>query len=232
MNKAVIAALALGCGLVLTGCGLGDIASPQREEVSDYTVTEKIVRLRVDSGSGDIVVNGSDRTDVRVIETLHWRGGNKPTAEHRVEGDLLLLDYTCKRSIGPRFCSVDYKIEVPAGVVVTVGTGSGEITLRDLSGDVRATAGSGTIDAAGLSGGNGLAKTGSGDVELRYTSAPREVRIETGSGDATVRLPQDTYAVDIETGVGDEKVEVDVDPSAKNRVIVQTGSGDAFVLRN
>jgi hypothetical protein len=224
----IAAGAVLGAGLLLTGCGLQNVASPTKEATQDYDVAGKVAALSVRTGSGAVVVNESDRQGFHVTETLHWKGG-KPTTRHPVSGDTLRLDYRCPH--GDWGCGVDYEIEVPRGTQVKVDSGSGDITLRALSGELRASTGSGTIDANGLGGKRAVAETGSGDVELRFTGVPDDVKVDTGSGTGIVRVPQGTYHVTTDTGSGDRKVEVTSDYSSPRRIVVKTGSGDAKVLK-
>jgi hypothetical protein len=219
---------AVGAGLLLTGCGLQNIAGPPKEATHAYDVAGKVAVLHVDSGAGAVVVTESGRAGIHVTETLHWRR-DKPVTRHPVTGDTLTLDYDCPN--GAWGCDVDYRVEVPRGVKVRVDTGSGDITLRALSGELDAKTGSGTIDANGLGGRRVVAQTGSGDVELRFGSVPDEVTVDTGSGNGVVRVPQGTYHVTTDTGSGDQKVEVTSDDSSPRRIIVKTGSGEAKVLK-
>jgi len=222
------AGMALASGLLLTGCGLGEFVKPANEAKLSYDVADKVSTLVVRSDSGDIVVDGSDRSDVHVTETSHWRGddGDRPRATHPVNGGRLTLGYDCPGWT----CGVDYRVEVPRGLDVKVETGSGEITLRELSGSLDVTTGSGDIDANELSGKSLIGQTGSGDVTVKYTSAPDDIRLETGSGGGTVVVPPGTYNVRTETGSGEEKVGVTRDTGAPRQIVVKTGSGDVKVL--
>ncbi|WP_248960284.1 DUF4097 family beta strand repeat-containing protein [Sphaerisporangium perillae] len=227
-RRAIAAAALLGAGLLLTGCGLTDIAAPTKEEKNVYDVTEKTPVLHVESGSGEILVTESDRTGFHVTETLHWKS-DKPVTRHPVEGDTLKLGYDCPNENWT--CDVDYAIEVPRGVQVKLKTGSGDITLRALSGRFDADTGSGTIDANGLGGKQAVAKTGSGDVDLRFTAVPDNVDVRTGSGTGVVHVPQGAYDVNLSTGSGEKKIDVTDDDSSSRSIVVKTGSGDAKVLK-
>ena len=232
MKKIVIVGALLGSGLLLTGCGLENIAAADSEEVVDYEVTEKVSELRVRSGSGEIVVSETDRSGIRVTETMHWRGDDKPKATHPVAAETVTLSYDCPTRVGWNSCSVDYKVEVPKTMKVDVETGSGTITLRALTGQLTANTGSGDIEAGNLGSKKAFAETGSGNVTLKFTTAPEDVELETGSGDAAVTVPDGSYAVSTETGSGEEKVEVTSEKSAPNKLVLTTGSGDASVLKS
>ncbi|MER5321098.1 DUF4097 family beta strand repeat-containing protein [Streptosporangium roseum] len=226
-KKMMVAGALLGSALVLTGCRI-DFGNRNQEVVS-YDVADKLTLLDVRGDSGDVEVNESDRSQVRVTETLHWGGekGNKegrPKTEHPVDGGTLTLRYACSN------CSVDYKIEIPKGLKVTVDVDSGDITLRSLTGEVDATTDSGAIDAGALGAKRFVANSGSGDIEAKFAAVPDRVEIETGSGGATVRLPKGGYNVTAETGSGDRTVKVTHDPSSSSVISARTGSGDVNVL--
>jgi hypothetical protein len=232
MKKIIIVGALFGSAALLTGCGLENIAGKENQDVVTYDVKDKVSEIEVNSPSGDIVLTESDRDGIRVTETLHWRGDNKPIPEHPVSGSGVTLRYDCNDEIGFQSCSIDYKVEVPKGLKVKVETGSGQITLRAVTNELTANTGSGDIEASGLSAKNAFAETGAGNVRLAFSGAPDDVEVRTGSGDASVKVPDGTYAVSTDTGSGDQSVEVKDDDSAPRKVSVETGSGDASVLKS
>ncbi|WP_204043302.1 DUF4097 family beta strand repeat-containing protein [Acrocarpospora phusangensis] len=217
-----LAGAVIGSTLVLTGCGM-DFSFGRAQSVEEYDITDKVTVLTVDTGSGDVVVSESDRSGIKVTETLHYRG-DKPTDGHQVSGNTLELAYDCSD------CAVDYRVEVPRGLNVKVDTGSGTITLRALTGPIDVSTGSGDIEASDLSGRTAVADTGSGDVELRFDSAPDQTQVSTGSGEGVVYVPNGAYNVTLETGSGNRTVEVAQDPAAAKKIHIKTGSGDVKVL--
>ncbi len=227
-KNVIVAGTLLGSVLVLSGCridvGLGD----RNQTVTSYDVGGDVTALEAYTDSGDIVINESGRSGIRVTETLHWSGDktDRPKTEHPVDGGTLTLRHECSSSN----CAVDYKVEIPKGLKATLEASSGNITLRTLTGEVNATATSGDINANGLGAKNLVATTGAGDVEIRFVTVPSHVEVETGSGDATVRLPGGSYNVTAETGAGDRTVKVTDDPSSANSVSVHTGAGNAKIL--
>ncbi len=111
MKSLAAAGLLAGSALVLTACG--DLPfdldfGPRNQAVEKYDVKDAVTTLHVESGSGDVVVNESDRTGIAVTETLHYRG-DKPTDGHKVGDGTLNLAYACND------CSIDYNVEVPEG---------------------------------------------------------------------------------------------------------------------
>ncbi|GAA0979105.1 DUF4097 family beta strand repeat-containing protein [Acrocarpospora macrocephala] len=217
-----LAGAVIGSALVLTGCGL-DLNFNRSQSVEKYDVTDKVTALAVDAGSGDVIVNESDRTGIQVTETLNYRGA-QPTDGHEVSGDTLRLAYDCND------CSIDYRVEVPRGLNVRVDTGSGTITLRSLTGPIDVSTGSGDIEANGLTSKTALADTGSGDVELRFNAAPDNTQVTSGSGEGVVYVPKGTYHVTLQSGSGEHTVQVAQDPASPKKITIKTGSGDVKVL--
>ncbi|WP_285782959.1 DUF4097 family beta strand repeat-containing protein [Microbispora sp. NBRC 16548] len=216
-----VAGAVLGMSLLVAACDVR-IGFGGQQAVESYDVTDKVAVLDARTDSGDVVVNESDRSGVHVTETLHWRG-DKPANGHSVDGDTLTLAYKCGN------CSVDYKVEVPRGLTVKIHTGSGDVTLRDLTGQVNASTGSGDVDARGLAATQVNTRTGSGDITLRFSAVPTDVQAVTGSGDGRLWVPDGVYNVNASTGSGDRKVEVAHDASAPHTITIRTGSGDAEV---
>ncbi|WP_245657568.1 DUF4097 family beta strand repeat-containing protein [Herbidospora mongoliensis] len=225
MKSLAAVGLLAGSALVLTACGDLDFDfGPRNEAVEKYDIKDAVTTLRIEAGSGDVVVNESARTGIAVTETLHYRG-DKPTDGHEVGGGTLTLSYTCAN------CAIDYNVEVPKGLNVKVETGSGEITLRALSGPVDVSTGSGEVDASGLLAKTFVAEAGSGSIEAKFSAAPDSVTIETGSGDGIAWVPGGTYNATLHTGSGERAVEVTNDPAAPKKIVIQTGSGDSKVLK-
>ncbi|KAB8195737.1 DUF4097 family beta strand repeat protein [Nonomuraea phyllanthi] len=227
MKTFAIAGGLLASALMLTGCGLASIAGPSNHDTSTYEVTDKVTKLQLKTGSGDAVITESDGAAVRVTETLNWRGDEKPKPEHTVEGESLLLTYDCASDLGT--CSVDYKIEVPKGLAVDLDAGSGNITLRGLTGRLDGHVGSGDLDAADLRAKQAVVEAGSGNVELKYAAAPDGVELKLGSGNVVLHVPDGAYDVKTETGSGDVDVSVKDDDSSPRKITLTSGSGDVTV---
>ncbi|MGW2156873.1 DUF4097 family beta strand repeat-containing protein [Nonomuraea sp. NPDC001699] len=226
MKITAIAGGLLASAVLLTGCGLDAIGKPKNEETSTYQVKEKVQRLHLRSGSGDVTVTESDATNVSVTERLYW-SNDKPQAAHKVEGDTLSVSYDCQKSWGT--CGVEYKVEVPKGTQVKLNSGSGDLTLRSLTGPLDVEAGSGDIKGDGLGGKKLLVKEGSGQVNLKYAVAPEGVEVSAGSGDVVLTVPDETYDVRARTTSGDADVSVKKDSSSPRKLSLTTGSGNVTV---
>ncbi|MER6511383.1 DUF4097 family beta strand repeat-containing protein [Nonomuraea sp. NPDC001636] len=214
--------------LALTGCGLQGITKAANQEQITYKVTEKVAGISLAGGAGEVTISQTSGAAVRVVETRRW-SAERPVAEHRVEGDTLTMSYDCSAAVDN--CSVDYVIEVPEGLPVEVGTGSGNIDLRGLGGPLAVKTGSGDVSATGLTGKEFTGRTGSGDVTLTFANAPDEVRMTSGSGDAKLTLPAEPYDVETTTRSGTTNVTVTADPGAPRKIVARSGSGDIDVLR-
>ena len=127
---------------------------------------------------------------------------------------------------------IDLTLEMAAeqGLQVDAEAGSGDITLRSLTGPLNLTAGSGDVDASGLAGKKVVAEAGSGNIELKYTTAPDSAELEAGSGDVTLHVPDGSYDVKTEVGSGDTNVAVGKDPNSPRKLLLTAGSGDVNVL--
>ncbi|GAA3214705.1 DUF4097 family beta strand repeat-containing protein [Nonomuraea helvata] len=226
MKTIAIAGGLLASALLLTGCGLDSIAGPKNEDTVTYQVKEKVQKLHLRSGSGDVAITESDTAQISVTETLYWNN-DKPQAKHKVEGDTLSVYYDCQRSWGS--CGVNYKVEVPKGLALNLDAGSGNITLRSLTGLLDVHLGSGDLDAAGLAGKQVVADAGSGSMELKYTAAPDSAELKAGSGDIVLTVPDGSYDVNTKVGSGDAKVSVKDDGASPHKLSLTAGSGDVTV---
>ncbi|WP_204047103.1 DUF4097 family beta strand repeat-containing protein [Microbispora siamensis] len=220
-TMAVVGAV-LGMSLAVAACDVKLNIGGGEQDTMSYDVKDAVTAIDAHTGAGDIVVTETGRTGVHVTETRHWRG-DKPADGHSVSGGTLTLAYECDN------CWVDYRVEVPHGVRLKLDSGSGNVTLRNATGPVEVTTGSGDVDSRGLAGKQVTANTGAGNVRLRFTAVPDLVRAETGAGDAHLWVPAATYNVTVETGIGDGKIGVPVDHSAPRTIVVKTGAGDAEV---
>nr|SBP00226.1 lipoprotein [Nonomuraea gerenzanensis] len=219
----------LGLAAVLTGCGLGE----HNADTVTYDVTDKVAALRVEADSGTVEVVESDRAGIHVSERLTWRK-EKPKTSHEVRGDTLELAFTCPTSWGLGAagvsCDVSYRVEVPKGLRVTAGTDSGDLTLKNLSGEVEASSDSGAIEAAGLTGKRVVMRTDSGDVTLTFTGQPDKVTTSTDSGRIEIHVPQGPYNVVTRTDSGGKEITAASDASAPRSIEAVSDSGDLAVM--
>ncbi|MET8991160.1 DUF4097 family beta strand repeat-containing protein [Nonomuraea wenchangensis] len=230
MKRTTLIAGVLGLTATAAGCG---IAGPASQTRSSYEVPGDVTGLRVEVDSGTVELVGSDRRTVRVTERLSWRK-NKPETRHEVRDGTLNLAYECPDTFGAGAigveCEVSYRVEMPKGVRVEVGSDSGDLTLSGLAGEVRVRSDSGAIQADGLAGGKVTATSDSGDMTLEFTGQPDAVTTETDSGHTVVRVPAGPYRVEAKTDSGDKRITAANDASAPRSIKVSSDSGDLEVL--
>jgi len=138
--------------------------------------------VKIDDGSGD--VNASN------LASLDFDSGSGDLIAERVKGALAL-----------HMGSADVRAS-DVGSVDLRGTGSGDVHVRNVRGDVRADhSGSGDLDFSAVRGSVRIGSTGSGDVTLTGIGRDAEVG-STGSGDVTANGVGGNFTVRA-TGSGD-----------------------------
>ncbi|MCP2262002.1 putative adhesin [Streptoalloteichus tenebrarius] len=191
---------AVGAGL-LSSCGWERFDKFE----DDARVTEKITRVRIEDGSGEVRLRAGDTTSVH-RRVSHRESQARPGPTHRVEGDTLVLGRDCGS-----FCGLDYDVVVPRDVTVsggdgsgdieivglagaTIGVGSGDVTVRDVSGPVSVDANSGEV-VVERAGASVRVRGGSGDVRLDGVAGSVDVDAESGKlvgrglrGETTARM--------------------------------------------
>lgn len=210
LKKFVVCAVAVAAAAVVTtGCdGSGGVGGSADSTKQSYEVTEKVTAVTIDNRGGDIEIVSGSGTAVKVTETLEYSDA-KPKTEHSVSGGKLVLKGSACGGSASK-CSVVYRVEVPAGVQVDASTGGGNVTGTGLGGTV-------------------LARTGGGNVDVSFGSAPLSVNAESAGGNVTVKLPKGPYAVDASTAGGNRKVDVTVDDASANKVKAHSEGGDVTV---
>ena len=200
--------------------------------------TPEPVRLRIEFGSGDIVIDATD-TETSSVRIEPYRDDDagreameKTTVEQR--GDEIRIETPRKSGIFRRGGRLRARIEIPNGSSVEakidsadlttrgtlasalVKTGSGDIRLDTVNGEASVSSGSGEVD---VDHGGELTRiqTGSGDSSVR--DAKGRVQISTGSGD--IRVDEAIGAVQVNSGSGDVNI-----GDAQSDISVNTASGD------
>jgi hypothetical protein len=242
---ATIGALLLG-GVALWSWLAGENTVSVKDEFRTYQ--HAVSRVELDLFSGQVAVAAGRSDQVVVERRLQWKG-TQPTYKEEWRGDVLRITVECPGD--HESCGIDYTLRVPAGVSLGAHSGSGDMTVRDLTGEVRLDTGSGEVTIHNVSGklwirsGAGDVEatrlrsqdtdidTGSGRVDLRYLDPVSTARVVTGSGEIRVSVPdggfEDGYNVRADTGSGKREVGVRVDSASRRTITVSTGSGDITV---
>ncbi|TDV50720.1 DUF4097 family beta strand repeat-containing protein [Actinophytocola oryzae] len=205
--KHVVAGITiLSGGLLLTACDWGARNQFTDQESFGRAVSE----VRFANDSGDVKIRVGDSFEVR--RTVGYRN-DMPGKTYRLDGDALVLEACADPG-----CSVSYDVTVPKGAKVSghldsgnieltgvasanVEAESGDVTIRDVAGEVNASAQSGNVTLSGI-GGAVVAKAESGNVEIGLTDAA-DVTANTESGNIDVTVPDAEYQVDIQTDEGE-----------------------------
>lgn len=189
-------------------------------------IDDAVESISVDVGTGDVTFRGADVSNVTVEARIE--GATNHLGQALQGGNLTLYD-DCHEN----HCGVDVTATVPAGVPITLHTGTGDISVDGMLATMFLHSGTGDIAGWGLSGADLRAETGTGDVALDVTNLAENVRIRTGTGDVVLGVPSGSYRFSVSTGSGDRHVSgIDGDSNAPGLLDVVTGSGDATIHGN
>lgn len=235
VSGVAVAGVAVGTLGALTGCGW----LPGTTFEDDTSLTDEINSVRLDSGDGAVTLNGEkDAKKVSIHREIEYRD-DKPGATHKVEDGVLVLG-GCGRH-----CSVNYTVDLPAGLpiegktsngsialsamdTVKVKTTNGAIELKNITGDIDVTTNNGRVRGSGLTGDRVSVETSNGDVNLN-AAEPRDVRAKTSNGSIDVAVPPARYDVSTDTSNGGEDIGVDTETGADRTLDLSTSNGDITV---
>jgi len=199
-------------------------------------------------GAADTQVTQAAGSQLRLTGTAHYSLVRSTVTWHSTASGVT-VSTQCHFVTG--VCSFSLDAVLPAGKRANVSDGSGNLTLRGLTGPVTAGSGSGDIAGSALSGprvtldsGSGniaitgltsldvVASSGSGDISLTFGRIPSRVRVSASSGNVSVLLPpgRTSYHVNTSTGSGNESVGVPTNTASTHVITVTTGSGDISIM--
>jgi hypothetical protein len=160
--------------------------------------------LSVSNSSGSTTIRGGAGPTVHVVATRHHSfGGQPPDVQLTPSGGGLNLEASGRRGGFPfgDSGSVDYTIDLPAGVDVTARSSSGQLSVSNVGGEVRLATSSGQIEATDL---HHLreASSSSGRISLQgvFTEAA-QVRSSSGAVDLKL-LPGSAIQLDVRSSSG------------------------------
>ena len=183
-------------------------------------ITARAGSLRVRGrATGEIGVTGtacaSDPDDLASIRLRSTRSGSTLTIEAEIpetDGGFFFDD---------DYASLDFEVDVPAGMAVEISDGSGSIEVEDV-GRLAIRDGSGSIEVERIRGPVSITD-GSGSISIDGASG--EVRITDGSGSISI---EEVRGVVIES---DGSGSIDIRDVDGNVLIEQDGSGSIDVSR-
>ena len=204
--------------------------------------TVRSVDVDVEVGRVEVVPGGGD--EATITRTRRYLVGAPRTQEGLTDG-VLRIEAECQSYIVAG-CSVDYRIEVPAGVPVRIHTERASVAVTEMTGMVEIDAGAGNVrltrtrgpvkvdTSAGNVEGVDIAPqfldatTGAGRIRLSIAEAPGRLGLKTGAGNIDVALPTTPggYRVATETGAGKVDVSVEQNEGGSRTIIASTGAGN------
>ncbi|MFJ9946990.1 DUF4097 family beta strand repeat-containing protein [Kitasatospora sp. NPDC091207] len=219
--KRVLGAMAVTGAVLLGTAGCLPGGDDERRDVG-YAVDEPVRVLVVEARTGGVTVRGGGEA-VKVTEHQSYRGA-APRSSHEVKDGTLTLRYDCED------CGVGYEVDVPAGTVVRVGTETGGVRLTGLAAEVDVRAGTGGVEASGLTSPVVRLRTGTGGIDVSFAGSPDTVEVRAETGGVRVRVPAgEAYAVDASAGAGGVSVEVPRWPGAARTISARTEAGGVTV---
>lgn len=164
--------------------------------------------LRVDAPAGQVRITAAGPGQTRVAKLVRWEFGRPPAVRQVWHGRTLTISSApCAGGPLKGYCNVTLAIRVPPTVAVQVTSVDGQVSIRGLSGQIRAhvasgsvrladdrgyvqvQVGSGSASAVALGSGQVDAAVASGSLRLAFARPPRLVTARIGTGTATVIVP-------------------------------------------
>jgi hypothetical protein len=161
---------------------------------------------------GSIEVIGWDRGEIEISATVRIRAASKSKAR-KIYGKIEFeigqeQEINSIRAVVPRFRKdsiagegntavwVDYSVRVPYATDLDIRSVTGDIVVMQVGGTFRVVSEQGSIDMLSR-GGEGVLKTGNGDIgcELAFLPASGRLELRTGNGDLSLGVPPGTSAV-------------------------------------
>jgi len=203
-------------------------------------------KVTVGVGNGDITVSPGNAKRAVLSGVVNYSLVRPVVKWERTTKGTFLVGPNC---FWAGDCGAELTLRVPAteDVVATSGSGnvnannlagalnlnagSGDIGLENLSGALVLIDGSGDIDGTFISAAKVNANDSSGDIDLSFNHAPKDVDITDGSGDITVAVPANvSYLVVANASSGSTNIRVPTNPASHNVIHLSAASGDISVV--
>jgi hypothetical protein len=206
-------------------------ASAKIERVVEKTFTvQPGVHLRVSTSGGDIRVETSSDSVVKVVAKEHIRAGSDADADEALKkldltieqnGNDVVATASYENGVGFHFGSwppvqVEFVVTVPASASAELKTSGGDIVVGDIAGALHARTSGGNVKL-GTIGGDIDASTSGGNVGL--AEGRGSVRLSTSGGNVSV--DRVVGPADLDTSGGDIRVD-----SVQNTLTARTSGGD------
>jgi hypothetical protein len=225
-RRRLVGAGAAAAVTALAGCS-GTVLQIETDEttVERRFDAKKLSRLSVTDASDDVNVEGWDEDAVRVRAHKRAHGETKLTElelRSSVDGETLHLGTAKPNVVGIGGGSVDLEVDVPKPMQVDeIESGDGDVSIRDVSGDVAVESDDGDVAATGVSGDLSV-ETDDGDVAIDRTSGV--VTAHSDDGDVTISDPGAVRDLSVDDGNV-----VAVVPAVDGRASIRADDGDVTV---
>jgi DUF4097 and DUF4098 domain-containing protein YvlB len=226
-------------------CLMGFSAFAAASELKEFEA-KGLTRVSVENTSGQVSISATDGAKASVVATKIKFSDQCKMTLNRSDNRLMIKVEKTSGLLSKGECEVDFQVKVPKAVDLDLITGSGNLTIQGIQGDLVFKLGSGDVSANGrfrnidgksgsgriaLKGliGGGELKTGSGDIDLSFATASLkgEFDLKTGSGNATVQFPKGAKVkTSFEAGSGGLSNELGDHPDAPFKLSMKAGSGN------
>jgi hypothetical protein len=232
-RRRVLAGVGTTLSAAVAGCsGLTPFVG-QRLASSERLSVDGASSLAVDVDAGDVTVRSEEREDVAVdvVKQSSAVGVDLSKFEFRVKrpDDRVRLRgaWTGESGLsgGP---SMDLDVRVPADLAVsTAKTGTGEVDVADVTGDVLARSSTGDVTMRSVAGAV-RAETSTGEITVADVETFAGASASTGGVD--VEVPAIDGDTDVETSTGSVTAAIGPDVDAEVRAETSTGDVDVSGL--
>jgi hypothetical protein len=192
-------------GLAWLSLSVAAVADVKETQEMAYPV-DPGARISLENINGDVQVTGGSGSEVKIV--AHKRAGEQDYLDQmkiivEAGADYVRIETRHPKREGGWFNwgadssgSVTYELSVPSDVALdTIETVNGDVTIRAVSGTVKADTVNGSLDIANLSGDVSL-ETVNGSImaEFDVLSGSQRVDAETVNGKIALRIPEDASA--------------------------------------
>jgi hypothetical protein len=192
--------------------------SHSQEEKTVEKSFDGVESIDLNTASGDCIVKKGGGNDVKVVVTYTYDEDDYTPKMDQNGSRLKLEEKFHDNNVRG---SSKWELTVPDGLSIEFNSGSGDLELSDLKGEIDFNTGSGDAHIENFDG-ELKCNSGSGNFELKNIKG--EAKVNSGSGDHHIS-DSDVYAK-ANTGSGDVKVN-----DSKGGYKLNTGSGDVEAAR-
>lgn len=187
--------------------------------------TQGLSKLVIDSGSGGLVLKGSETaTNINVEADIRTDTEENVNLSLTRKGDTAYLKASFHSTMNwwkGNSPSIELDINLPESIELEIDDGSGSIDISNVKAPIDIEDGSGSIDIENVKG-NIEIEDGSGSITV--TNVIGNIEIEDGSG--SIVVDQVTGTVEIDDSSGDLTV-----TNTDDMVVIEDGSGDIVVKK-